>query len=164
MVRAAVSGAIDFDRFDSQDSWWQTRLNWVLHEISSQLSKESAVAQQTFWAAKISSGRFAADSLKAFSQHSLEALKDTLRELFPWHSDIFQQDTAKASTATAAEQHAEIFGRPGEARYEAMVDNVLKSLSRGRMTPLQKQRRREQVRQQWKAKAAEAEKQRKQQT
>jgi hypothetical protein len=122
MVRAAVSGAIDYSRADPTDRNWRLKQNLVLREIQRQedLQIHTAIHQQ--WLAYISHGRLTPESFDSVKSQANEAL-DRLQELIlPWvektePKQLLQNDTMlDAETQKLVEQYKREFGGGDEQK------------------------------------------------
>ena len=122
MVRAAVSGAIDYSRADPTDRNWRLKQNLVLREIQRQedLQIHTAIHQQ--WLAYISHGRLTPDSFDSVKSQANAAL-DRLQELIlPWvekaePKQLQQNDTMlDAETQKLVEQYKREFGGGDEQK------------------------------------------------
>jgi hypothetical protein len=122
MVRAAVSGAIDYSRADPTDRNWRLKQNLVLREIQRQedLQIHTAIHQQ--WLAYISHGRLTPESFDSVKSQANEAL-DRLQELIlPWvektePKQLHQNDTMlDAETQKLVEQYKREFGGGDEQK------------------------------------------------
>lgn len=84
MVRAAVSGAIDYSRSDPTDINWRLKQKLVLHEIQrrEEVSFLAAVHQQ--WLAYVSHGGLTPESFKDVKKSATGALDDLQEAIFPW--------------------------------------------------------------------------------
>lgn len=92
MVRAAVSGAIDYSRSDPTNINWRLKQKLVLQEIQrrEEVLFLSAVHQQ--WLAYVSHGGLTEDSFKDVKQAATRAL-DRLRDVvFPWTKETETED------------------------------------------------------------------------
>jgi hypothetical protein len=122
MVRAAVSGAIDYSRADPTDRNWRLKQNLVLREIQRQedLHIHTAIHQQ--WLAYISHGRLTTESFDSVKSQANDAL-DRLQELIlPWvektrPKQLSQNDTMlDAETQKLVEQYKREFGGGDEQK------------------------------------------------
>lgn len=84
MVRAAVSGAIDYSRSDPTDINWRLKQKLVLHEIQrrEEVSFLAAVHQQ--WLAYVSHGGLTPESFKDVKKSASAALDNLQEAIFPW--------------------------------------------------------------------------------
>lgn len=115
MVRAAVSGALNFDRADPFDTWWWIKTNLVLEEVSRQDRVVWLSANHRHWCAMMAHGNLKDDGF-AKSQTESSALLDKVADsLFPWREktqgpqDLMQMWISE-------------FGNPDSPETQAMID------------------------------------------
>ena len=124
MVRAAVSGAIDFRQADPFDTWWRRRLHWILEEIDNQEYRKLTEIQHRHWVTVMGNGLNEEGWDKAYD-HAQITLKKLMQLTFPWHKDVFTSPVQSEREDVLASWRAE-WGYPGEPKYDAMVENLNK--------------------------------------
>jgi len=139
MVRAATSGAIDFAQFDPMDSWWWKRLTWTLDEIEGVSERKALSAQHRHYCAAISHGNLEPESFDEVKALSRAALNNYLKSIYPWLADQLGESTVQTDRELAVEQYHELFGYPGEERYEEMLQGLTKVFAHGKLTPREKE-------------------------
>lgn len=84
MVRAAVSGALDYARSDPTDINWRLKQKLVLQEIRRREELLFLTSAHQHWLAYLSHGNLTEESFKDVKNSTNSAL-DTLHEtIFPW--------------------------------------------------------------------------------
>jgi hypothetical protein len=146
MLRAAATGAINFAQFDPWDNWWWRRMRLIIAELGRQNNQESLTTQHQHYLAYLSNGQLSDDSWEAQKAAADETLNGLLRGYFPWRADEIGAAGAKTGRDHAVEQFYEIYGKPGEPRYEQMMAEWSAYLAKGKLTPRQKDLERKQRR------------------
>jgi len=140
MVRAATAGMIDFTRFDPWDMWWWKKLKWTITELEAQQSREVALAQHNHWVTIASHSNLVEESFEKAKVNATTSFNQLLKLTYPWLADRIGEDGTKTDREEAVEAYHEIFGRPGEERYEQMVDQLAKSMRK--LSPREKDKAR----------------------
>ena len=140
MVRAATAGMIDFSLFDPWDAWWWKKLRWTIAELESSQTREVTLAQHTHWVTLASHSRLKDESFDQAQTNATTAFNKLLKLTYPWMAKQIGEDGTKTSRDAAIEEYHRIFGRPGEERYEEMIDNLSRVMVK--MTKSQKERAR----------------------
>jgi len=139
MLRADVSGAFDFSRFDPWDFWAWRKLRWCLKELGDQEDKELLQGQAHYWAILASNPRIEEEAYQTFRANAGSALNKVLRLSYPWFADQIGEVGAQTEREKAVTDYHEMVGKPGEPRYEAMVDALQKEFARGKLSKRQKE-------------------------
>lgn len=84
MVRAAVSGAIDYSRADPQDIRWRIKHRLVLHEMQRQENQRVLAHTHKHWCAYLAHGGLTEESFTNVKQQAGEILVDLQNIIFPW--------------------------------------------------------------------------------
>jgi hypothetical protein len=84
MVRAAVSGALDYAQADPTNLHWRLRQKFVLEEIQRQEDVRLLEAVQRQWLAYISHGSLTEESFNNVKQSANNVLDDLKSAIFPW--------------------------------------------------------------------------------
>jgi|JI9StandDraft_1071089.scaffolds.fasta_scaffold21924_3 hypothetical protein len=140
MVRASTSGMIDFRKFDPWDAWWWRNLRWVLDELELRQTQEICRVQHSHWITLASHGNLTPDSFDKAKTNAGAALNKLLKATFPWLADKIGADGTKTEREDAVTAYQQEFGKPGEPRYEAMIDTITKALRNGPLTQREKER------------------------
>lgn len=146
MLRAATLGIIDFAQFDPSDNWWWRRLHLILDELGRQNQQEALTARQRHWLAHVSNPRLDDDSWENTRQHAREALNGLMQGYFPWRAKEIGEEGTKTARDHAVEQFHEMYGKPGEPKYEHMVAELSAYFARGKLSLRQKELERKQRR------------------
>ncbi len=114
MVRAAVSGAIDYSRADPTNINWRLRQKLVLFEIQRQedLRLHEAIHRQ--WLAYISHGGLTEESFTAVKKRANAALDILQRAVFPWikQTDSDPENDTITENEKLIAKYKEVFGTP----------------------------------------------------
>ena len=148
ILRIAARGMFNCSEFDPFDTWSRRRLHLLIKAADDELTLQAARDRHQHWLSHSAAAR-SAEAAAAAIEHAAAAFSDVLRSMYPWYADILGENSAGNSTQAIEEAHAAAFGKPGEPRYEAMVDNVLQALKRGKMTQSQKEARRRERQARW---------------
>lgn len=84
MVRAAVSGAIDYSRADPTDINWRLKQRLVLQEIQRREDVQLLTAEHREWLAYVAHGSLTDDSFAAVKKEASAALGRLQKAVFPW--------------------------------------------------------------------------------
>lgn len=128
MVQAAVTGAMDFTRMDPRDRWWWRKLRWTLHAVNRRNLIEALETQHHHWITLFSNSSLTADSFSDTKGRAYDILNRILKARYPWAGD-----TVTVATNTQeglVKQFRELYGYPGEERYETMLTNMMDAFKR----------------------------------
>lgn len=121
MVRAALTGAVDFSKADPRDRWWWRRLAWILGELEKSETRGLREAEHRHWIGLCSSSRInkSDENFKLVYHNAVKAL-DSVQQLYrPWQE---ASEESKAQTREGAlEAFRDEYGYPGDPRYEKML-------------------------------------------
>lgn len=84
MVRAAVSGAIDYSQADPTNLHWRLRQKFVLEEIQRREDVRLLEAVQRQWLAYIAHGSLTEESFTNVKRSANNVLDDLKSAIFPW--------------------------------------------------------------------------------
>ena len=84
MVRAAVSGAINYTGADPRNRQWRIRHRLLLSEVERREDYELLTTAHRHWLAFFSHGNLTEDSFKDVQSKSNELLTDIKNATFPW--------------------------------------------------------------------------------
>lgn len=133
MVQAAASGAMDFARMNPRDKWWWRRLRWALYAVDRQNLLAGLETQHRHWATLFANASLDAESFSNTKERAQELLTKILKARFPWITDEF---TTTGETTSLVSEFREMYGYPGDPRYEAMLVDMMaafKKLEEGRV-------------------------------
>ncbi len=119
IVRAALTGAVDFSKADPRDRWWWKRLNWILGELENRETRELRQLEHQHWMGLCSVARITEESFKSAHANAIKSL-EAIQQLYrPWWKP---SEESKAQTREGAiEAFREEYGRPGDPRYQKML-------------------------------------------
>lgn len=140
MVRASTSGMIDFRQFDPCDTWSWKRLHWILAELETQQTIDVCRVEHNHWITLASHSRLTPESFDTLKTNACAAFNKLLKATYPWQADKIGEVGTQTERDEAVKTYQEIYGKPGEARYEAMVDTLLAELKKPPLTHWEKQR------------------------
>ena len=88
MVRAAVSGAIDYSRSDPLDNTWRIKHRLLISEIQRRESQHMLEYLHQHWCAYVSHGGLEETSFANVKKNASEILKDLQAAVFPWNAEV----------------------------------------------------------------------------
>lgn len=123
MVRAATTGAIDFAKFDPRNKFWWRKLDLVLHELHQEDLKKTTGVQHQHWLSTTLVQGLSAEQRAEARVNAENYLVQYLGLHFPWLKERLklQQNPTEAAVA----EYREMYGYPGEERYEKMLQEQL---------------------------------------
>lgn len=86
MVRAAVSGAVDYSRADPLDNSWRIKHRLLITEMQRREEQRALEYAHQHWCAYVSHGRLNEESFKTAKTTAGDVLKDLQTTLFPWET------------------------------------------------------------------------------
>lgn len=122
-----------------------------MDELELQYAKEINTIQHHHWITLATRRDLDDTSFETVKTNASNSLNRILQATYPWLAEQIGKDEEKSARDSVINDYHEMFGRPGEARYEAMVDEIHKALKNGKMTPRQKaqdRKRRKQLKEQ----------------
>lgn len=115
MVRAAVSGAINFAEADPFDTWWWIKTNLVLEEVSRQDQIVWLSANHRHWCAMMAHGNLKDNGFTKAQSESNELTDKIAEALYPWREKAMgAQDLVQMWIAE--------YGDPESPETQAMID------------------------------------------
>jgi len=87
MVRAAITGAVDYTRANPYSTQWRIKHAIILREMAHQLNARLLESVHAHWCSFVSHPRLEPDSWKNAKKHALEAVTALQHNLFPWQKD-----------------------------------------------------------------------------
>lgn len=85
MVRAAVSGAVDYSRADPTDNKWRIKHRLLLIEIQRREDQHMLEHMHRHWCAYLSHGGLTEESFAGVKKDAGETLKELQGLIFPWN-------------------------------------------------------------------------------
>lgn len=124
MARAVAQGRIRPGRADPNDPrFWRT-LHWILDETSRENNLLVALARHQHWTSLAANSRLPAATFADASQNAMAAIQHVLRLAYPWLKDQLAQP--QDSREALVDEFREVFGKPGEKKYEANMAAIQK--------------------------------------
>ena len=121
MVRASVSGAIDYATADPNNKAWQIKHRLVLNEIARREDEKIISAVQQYWLAYVSHSSLEPDSWQKVKDHAADALKSLQNIILPWlegAEPAEKKDTIEGKYGGLIKQYREMVARQ-QAEHEA---------------------------------------------
>lgn len=140
MVRASVTGRIDFTKFDPWDIWWWKRLKWVISDLERENTREVMQLQHRHWVTIATRATLTPESFDAAKTNAAASLNRFIKAVYPWLSETLDANNTETDREKAVSTFHEVFGKPGDPQYELMIDNMLKATKKGPMTAIEKRR------------------------
>ena len=85
MVRAAVSGAVDYSRADPTDNKWRIKHRLLLTEIQRREDQHMLEHMHRHWCAYLSHGALTEESFLNVKKEAGDTLKELQGLIFPWN-------------------------------------------------------------------------------
>ena len=130
MVRLAMGGQFDFQKFDPFDLWCQKKLQWLLDELESQLIIDVAKFQHSHWLGLAANAKTIETTVNEWRANAGKTLNIFLTHTYPWLKDKI----GEAGTVTSQEQelkaYRETWGKPGDQKYDTMIAEDMAILRR----------------------------------
>lgn len=101
MVRAAVSGAIDYARADPKNRQWRIKHRLIIEEVARREDFELLTTAHRHWLALLSHGSLTEDSFSNIKKRANELLSGIQKTVFPW---ISQKDAGAEPTSAGTPQ------------------------------------------------------------
>ncbi len=129
-----MRGAMDFSRLDPCDNKWWLKLAWVQEEIARQDALDVMRLQHMQWCHLVTANGLEGESANSIIRAANDYLRSYRKLQLPWIDT--QQDTddgegVNQDNTDSKLQHSEVddlveryrqqFGSPGEERYERMI-------------------------------------------
>lgn len=114
MVRASVSGAIDYAKADPYNKAWQIKQRLVLNEIARREDEKIIAAVQQHWLAYVSHSSLESDSWKKVKDNATDTLKSLQNIIFPWLEGAEpeeKKDTIESKYGSLIKQYREMVAR-----------------------------------------------------
>ena len=86
MVRAAVSGAVDYSRADPLDTSWRIKHRLLLAEMQRRESQHLLEYLHQHWCAYVAHGSLEAESFAKVKDQAADVLEDLQKIVFPWNT------------------------------------------------------------------------------
>lgn len=128
MVQASVTGAIDFAQMQPRDTWWWRKLRWTLEAMTRENVIASLAAQHQHWVGIFSNAALDAESFTNAKENAQQLLRSLLQARAPWDKDAIASDIDTATDLVS--DFREMYGYPGEPRYEKMLADMLAAFAK----------------------------------
>jgi G:T/U-mismatch repair DNA glycosylase len=86
MVRAAITGAIDYSRADPKNKFWRIKHRLVLGELERADDQKLLEYTHQHWCAYLSHGSLKESSFATAKKASIDALNGLQKLIFPWET------------------------------------------------------------------------------
>jgi len=119
MVRAAVSGAIDYATADPYSAAWQIKHRLVVNEISRREDEKIITAAQQHWLAYVSHSSLEADSWQKVKDNAANTLKSLQNIVLPWLEEAEsgeKKDTIEGKYGNLIAQYKQMVAKAAEER------------------------------------------------
>jgi len=88
MVRAAVSGAVDYSRADPLDNRWRIKHRLLISEMQRRENQHMLEYLHQHWCAYVAHGGLEENSFKKVKGNASDLLDDLKNTVFPWNADV----------------------------------------------------------------------------
>lgn len=95
MVRAAVSGAINYADADPRSRQWRLKHRILLEEVERQEDYELLRVAHKHWLALLSHGNLTEESFKQVKKHANDVMQAIQKTSFPWINTDAEKDDKK---------------------------------------------------------------------
>lgn len=127
MVRAAVTGALNFAAADLNDRYWWRRLRWTLYSLQKEEDFELDACQHRHWVTIFANSSLDDDGFAMAKTNAQHFLTKLLSARYPEYAELLQQAAHSSTRDGALEDYRERFGYPGDPRYEKMLQDTLEA-------------------------------------
>ena len=146
MLRAEAAGLIDFSRFDPRDSWWWRKLSWAVDELETQQFMDVARMRHNHWVTILTKPNLSQDSVESAKVEADTSLRRFLQGAYPWMAEELEKQTSGTSQEELVTRYQEEFGKPGDAKYDEMIQGLAKVFKKGKLSPSEKMEVRDRAR------------------
>lgn len=108
MVRAAVSGAVDYSRADPTDIRWRIKHRLVLLEMQRRENQNVLEYTHRHWCAYLAHGGLTEDSFANVKKNAGETLTDLQNSVFPWNAEAKDEETPDGESNETEAQNSKI--------------------------------------------------------
>lgn len=103
MVRAAVSGAVDYSRADPTDTRWRIKHRLVLLEMQRRENQHVLEYTHRHWCAYLAHGGLTEESFGNVKKNAGETLIDLQNSVFPWNAKPEEEEEKPAGESDETE-------------------------------------------------------------
>lgn len=104
MVRAAVSGAVDYSRADPTDIRWRIKHRLVLLEMQRRENQHVLEYTHRHWCAYLAHGGLTEESFGNVKKNAGETLIDLQNSVFPWNAKPAEEEEKPAGESNETEE------------------------------------------------------------
>lgn len=108
MVRAAVSGAVDYSRADPTDTRWRIKHRLVLLEMQRRENQHVLEYTHRHWCAYLAHGGLTEDSFGNVKKNAGETLIDLQNSVFPWNAKKETEENPDGESNETEAQNSKI--------------------------------------------------------
>jgi hypothetical protein len=119
---------MDFTRTDPRDKWWWRKLRWTLETMNNQNLLGALETQHRHWVTLFANASLDGNSFSNTKEHAQEYLEKVLKTRFPWVKGAIS--TGAQSTEALVSEFRELYGYPGDPRYEQMLADMMAAFKR----------------------------------
>jgi len=125
MVRASVTGAIDFARSDLANKLWWRKLRWTVDAIGQEDDYRLLEAQHRHWVTIFSNSALDEEGFELAKHNAQLQLNKLVVHRYPEYAEQLSQQAYANTREGAVAAYREKFGYPGDPRYEKMVEDTM---------------------------------------
>jgi hypothetical protein len=111
MVRAAVSGALDYARADPLDNRWRIKHRLVIAEMQRRENQHMLEYLHQHWCAYVAHGGLEENSFKNVKKSASEILTDLQKTVFPWNAEVKKEEKTETKDSKMDSETAALVGR-----------------------------------------------------
>jgi hypothetical protein len=108
MVRAAVSGAVDYSRADPTDTRWRIKHRLVLLEMQRRENQHVLEYTHRHWCAYLAHGALTEESFGNVKKNAGETLIDLQNNVFPWSAKPASEEKPDGEKEETEAQNSKI--------------------------------------------------------
>jgi hypothetical protein len=131
MVRAAVTGAIDFSHADPYDRKWMGHLRVVLAELERQSQLDIAATLHQHYVMLATVPRLKDESFKQMQDNASKLLDIILGQSTPWDTERISE-TRKTEVKAAVDEWEGHFGKLDDPAVQAAIDDTIAAVRKHR--------------------------------
>jgi hypothetical protein len=121
MVRASVTGAIDFARSDLRAKGWWRKLRWTVDALQKEDDYKLLEAQHRHWVTIFANSSLDDEGFETAKAHSQDHLNKLIVARYPEYREQLEKAAFANTREGALAAYREKFGYPGDPRYEEML-------------------------------------------
>lgn len=125
MVRAAVSGAMDYSAADPDDKFWRLKHRLILTEIQRRETQRTIELRHQHLCAYVGHGNLTPESFKNMKDAANKTLDQLENVIFPWRDGNTQQNSAENNTGDTTAEN-----QPKNSKIDAETQNLIERYKR----------------------------------